>query len=152
MLINWLYAEGPADVGLSFLDFYSVGHICMGIGIFLLFSLLYTIPMGKEEGTSQIILPLWAVWVITVIAGIAWEIIENTLFFDLGLKFELRADSIPNIISDIIFVAIGGAGMWIFAHLLFKYQKKIWPYYVLGLLGLVLWIGIFLILRFFTLF
>jgi hypothetical protein len=147
MLLNWFIAESINEVGISFLDFYSVGHICMGIGIFLLFSLLYTIPMGKEEGASQIILPLWAIWVITVAVGIIWEIIENTIFFSLGIKFEHRLDSPANIVSDVLFVALGGGGMWVFAHLIFKYQKKPWPYYVLGILGLAAWIVVFLILR-----
>ncbi len=146
-MFNWFIAEGVEEVGISFLDFYSVGHICMGIGIYLLFSLFYTIPMGKEEGSSQILLPLWAVWVITVIIGIIWEIIENFLFFGLDIKFEGRLDSPANIISDILCVALGGGGMWLFAHLIFKYHKKVWPYYILGLLGLGSWIIVFLILR-----
>jgi len=146
-MFNWFIAVGIEEVGISFFDFYSVGHICMGIGIFLLFSLFYTIPMAKEEGSSQILLPLWGIWLITVIIGIIWEIIENTLFFDLGIKFEGRLDSPANIISDILCVALGGGGMWIFAHLIFKYQKKTWPYYLLGILGLAAWIIVFLILR-----
>jgi hypothetical protein len=152
MLSNWFIAESVEEVGLSWFDFFSIGHICMGIGIFLIFSLFYTIPMSKEEGTSQILLPLWAVWVITVLAGIAWEFIENILFYELGIKFENRLDSIPNIITDILFVGVGGLGSWLFAHLVFSSpHRKIWPYYVFGLIGLGLWIGVFLILRYITL-
>jgi hypothetical protein len=150
MILNWLIAESVDEVGVSLFDFFTIGHICMGIGIFLVFSLFYTIPMSKKEGTSQIILPLWAVWVITLALGIIWEIIENTLFFEIGIKFENRLDSIANIITDIIFVGLGGLSSWIFAHLVFRSQVGSWPYYLFGFIGLGLWIGIFLILRYIT--
>jgi hypothetical protein len=146
-MFNWLIAETIDDVGYSVFDFFSIGHICMGIGIFLVFSLFYTIPMSKQEGTSQIILPLWAVWVITVIIGIAWEFIENIIFYEIGIKFENRQDSIANIISDIIFVGLGGLSSWFFAHLVFRSHAKVWPYYLFGIIGLGLWISVFLILR-----
>ncbi|TFG00219.1 MAG: hypothetical protein EU541_02945 [Promethearchaeota archaeon] len=147
MLLNWFIAESVDEVGISWFDFFSIGHICMGIGIFLVFSLFYTIPMTKKEGTSQIILPLWVVWIITVIVGIAWEFIENILFYELGIKFEHRLDSIANIITDIIFVGLGGLFSWLFAHLVFRTQSKVWAYYLFGLIGLGLWVCVFLILR-----
>ncbi|MBY9006549.1 MAG: hypothetical protein KGD63_07300 [Candidatus Lokiarchaeota archaeon] len=151
MLYNWLIAQDVSEVGISWLDFFSIGHICMGLGIFLLFSLFYTIPMSKSNGSAQVKLPLWCAWIITIVMAIIWELIENILLYDLGLKFEGRRDSTANIITDIILVGMGGLGMWIFGHLVFKYHKKVWPYYVFGIIGLALWIGVFLILRYFTL-
>ncbi len=151
MIFNWFIALDVSEVGISWFDFFSIGHICMGIGIFLLFSLFYTIPMSKSNGTGQVKLPLWGVFLITVGIAILWEFIENILLYHFGLKFEGRRDSVANIVTDIIFVGVGGLGMWILAHLIFKYNKKVWPYYVIGIIGLALWIGVFLILRYFTL-
>jgi len=146
MLLNDWITTGGSEVGISALDFYSIGHICMGIGIFLFFSLFYTIPM-KSKGDSRVLLPLWAIWIITVACGIAWEYIENTLFIELGIKFEGRQDSMINIITDIIFVGVGGLGMWYLAHLLFQKDKYTFFYYLLGITGFLLWISIFIILR-----
>ncbi|MBD3196981.1 MAG: hypothetical protein GF317_18150 [Candidatus Lokiarchaeota archaeon] len=152
MILNWLIADNIDEVGLSWFDFYSIGHICMGIGIFLLFSFLYTIPMTKTEDRSQVHLPLWGIWLLTLLMGIIWEIVENVLFFELGIKFEGRKDSLQNVFTDILLVGVGGLLTWLFAHLVFKYHVKTWPYYVFGLIGLGLWIGLFLILRYTTLF
>jgi hypothetical protein len=44
MLSNWLLATEISEVGLSWFDFYSIGHLCFGIGLFLFFSLFYTVP------------------------------------------------------------------------------------------------------------
>ncbi|TXT65755.1 MAG: membrane protein of unknown function [Promethearchaeota archaeon] len=151
MIGNWFIAEIPGEVGQSYIDFFSIGHLCGGIAIFLFFSLLYTIPMSKEEGTSQVYLPLWAVWIITVAIGILWELLENTILYDLGLKFEFRLDSLQNLVMDIIFVAVGAASSWVFAHLLFRYHKSPWPYYVFGIINVILWLGVFVIWRYTTL-
>jgi len=151
MIGNWLIAETSAEVGQSFLDFYSIGHLCGGIAIFLFFSLFYTIPMSKDEGASQVYLPLWAIWLITITIGIIWEIVENTILWEFNLKFEGRLDSIENLVMDIIFVAIGGLSSWLFAHLIFRYHKKPWPYYAFGIFNLIIWLGIFIIWRYITL-
>ena len=139
-----LIATDPSQVGIAWLDFYSVGHICFGIGVFLFFSLFYTIP--KKHGNIPIFSLLF-VFILTVICAVLWEIIENTLFINIGWKFEGRADSWQNITSDIIFVSLGGLGSWLFCYLVFIKEKNIWLYYVFGILGFVLWIGVFIILR-----
>ncbi len=151
MLFNKFIAEFSGEVGQSWFDFFTIGHLCMGIGIFLLFSLFYTIPMGKDKGVSRIILPLWVVWIITVLMGILWEIVENTIFYHIGIKFETRLDSFQNIFTDILFVGLGGLITWILAHFIFKAQKRAWVYYVFGITGLSLWIGLFIVLRYLTL-
>lgn len=151
MLINEFIATSVDEVGISALDFFSIGHICMGIGIFLFLSLFYTIPMSKDDG-SQVILPLWLVWILTMVLGIAWEFLENILFIELGIKFEGRQDSIINIITDISLVGVGGLGMWLLAHWIFKTPKLHWLYYLLGIIGFALWIGVFIVLRYLTLY
>lgn len=150
MIGNWFIAENTSEVGQSLLDFFSIGHLCGGIAIFLFFSLFYTIPMSKEEGNSQVYLPLWAVWIITVAIGIIWEILENTILYDIGLKFEARLDTTKNLIMDIILVGVGGLGSWLFAHLLFRSHKSPWPYYVFGIINVILWLGVFVIWRYIT--
>jgi hypothetical protein len=145
LLIEW-FATSAENVGIAAFDFYSLGHIAMGVGIFLFFSLFYTIPM-RGKGNSRVLLPLWAVWIITVACGILWEWVENSLFIDLGIKFEGRHDSLINIITDIIFVGIGGLGMWYLAHLIFEKGKFIFFYYIIGITGFLLWISIFIVLR-----
>ena len=128
MLISEFIATKSSEVGLSWFDFYSIGHICMGIGIFLFFSLFYTIPMAKEDDLSQVKLHIWTVWVITIICGIAWEYIENVYFIEWGLKFEGRKDSMENMVTDVLLVAVGGFGSWMLAHLVFATQKNHWIY------------------------
>ena len=149
MLANWLVATTVDEVGVSFFDFYTIGHICMGVGFFLFFSLFYTIPMSKDDA-SQILLPLWAVWIITFLIGIAWEFIENIILLEMGLKFEHRADSLQNIITDVIFAGIGGLGSSLFCHLVFNKDKNMWAYYIFGIIGFGLWLGVFIILRYLT--
>ncbi|MEJ2248791.1 MAG: hypothetical protein P8Y70_05230 [Candidatus Lokiarchaeota archaeon] len=148
MILNWFIAENVSEVGVSFFDFYSIGHICMGIGVFLFFSLFYTVPMSKQEGYKQVGMPLWVVWIITVIIGIAWEFLENIIFYEWGIKFEGRRDSLLNVISDIMLVGVGGLSTWLFAHLIFKHHKKVWPYYLFGIIGFSIWLGFFIIARY----
>ena len=53
-------------------------------------------------------------FILVFILAIIWEILENTLFINLRIKFEGRRDSIDNALADIIFGIIGGAAMWLF--------------------------------------
>jgi hypothetical protein len=144
MILNWLIAENNLEVGWSWFDFFSIGHICFGIGVFLFFSLFYTIPKNKGK---KPILSLLAVFIISVIIFIAWEALENLLFPILGWKFEGRVDSWPNLLWDIGFGMIGALGSWLFCYLIFLKEKSIWGYYIFGLIGFGLWLGVFIILR-----
>ena len=144
MLFNWFLAEDMSEVGLSWIDFFSIGHVCFGIGVFLFFSLFYTVP--KHHGNTPL-LSLLAVFIISLLMFIGWEIIENTLFPMLGWKFEGRVDSWPNLLCDIGFGIIGALAMWLFCHLIFHKEKSIWGYYLVGLIGFGLWLGVFMILR-----
>ncbi len=153
MLNNWLVATTVNEVGVSWIDFYSLGHICFGIGAFLVFSLFYTIP--KAKGYTPIF-SLLMVFISTLIVLVCWELMENILFVYIDqvmsttIKFEGRPDSLQNSIADVLFGIIGAIGAWIFAYQTFKKDKKLWPYYIFGLLSLLLWLGFFIVARYLT--
>ncbi|MFX1392603.1 MAG: hypothetical protein ACFFAH_03420 [Promethearchaeota archaeon] len=150
MLFNEIIATTTEEVCNSWFDFYSIGHICFGIGVFLLFSLFYTIPKAKGKVP---IFSLLLVFILSLVIFVAWEILENYVFFWLGLdylKFERRPDSLQNMTADILLGAIGALGTWLFAYMTFEKDKKIWPYYTFGIISLFLWLGIFVILRYLT--
>ncbi|MFX0071465.1 MAG: hypothetical protein ACFFAO_10285 [Candidatus Hermodarchaeota archaeon] len=145
---NWLVATKASEVGVSWFDFNSIGHVCFGIGAFLCISLFYTIPKAKGQTP---IFSLLFVFILTIIPLVVWEIVENTILITIGIKFENRIDSPQNIFTDIMCGLIGALGTWLFAHITFEKNKKIWPYYTFGIISLGLWFGIFVILRFLTL-
>ena len=148
MILSEIIATNASEVGQSWFDFFSIGHICFGIGVFLFFSLGYSIP--KARGDTPI-LSLLAVFILTFIILIAWEVVENTLFLELNLKFGNRTDSPQNILTDIVLGTIGALGMLLWAYEAFEKGKKHWPYYVFGLIMFVIWLGVFSIFRFLTL-
>jgi len=148
MLFNKFFATIVDEVGISWFDFYSIGHICFGIGVFLFFSLFYTIP--KKKGRIPIFSLLF-VFIITIVISITWEILENVLFLEMGWKFEGRMDSWPNMITDVFLGAVGGLGAWLFAYLIFEKDKSAFGYYTFGIIGFGVWISVFIILRYLTL-
>ena len=148
MLFVDLFASDPSQVGLAWFDFYSIGHICFGIGVFLFFSLFYTVP--KNKGHTPIFSLLF-VFICTMIIIILWEVFENTLFIEIGWKFEGRADSWQNITADILVGAVGGLGSWLFCYIIFIKEKNIWAYYIFGIIGFAIWLVVFIILRIYTL-
>ncbi|MFX1419884.1 MAG: hypothetical protein ACFE9N_13280 [Promethearchaeota archaeon] len=147
MILNEFFATVVDEVGISWFDFYSIGHICFGIGVFLFWSLFYTIP--KKKGRIPIFSLLF-VFILTVVCGVIWEILENTLFLNLGWKFESRPDSWQNMTTDVILCAIGGLGTWLFAYLIFEKEKSAIAYYTFGIIGFAVWISVFIILRYLT--
>ena len=147
MLFNEWIATTIEEVGQSWFDFYSIGHICFGVGLFLFFSLFYTIP--KKKGKIPIFSLLF-VFICTIVCVILWEIVENTIFLDLGWKFENRPDSWANITTDILLCGVGGLGTWLFAYLTFEKEKNAFAYYTFGIIGFGVWISIFIILRYLT--
>ena len=147
MLFVDLFASDPSQVGLAWFDFYSIGHICFGIGVFLFFSLFYTVP--KNKGHTPIFSLLF-VFICTMIIIIIWEVFENTLFIEIGWKFEGRADSWQNITTDILVGAVGGLGSWLFCYIIFVKEKNIWAYYIFGIIGFAIWLVVFIILRIYT--
>ena len=147
MILSEIIATNASEVGQSWFDFFSIGHICFGIGVFLFFSLGYSIP--KSRGDTPI-LSLLAVFILTFIILIAWEVVENTLFIDIGWKFGDR-DSPRNILTDIVLGTIGALSMLLWAYEAFEKDKKHWPYYVFGLIMFVIWLLVFGVFGFLTL-
>jgi hypothetical protein len=148
MLFNWLLATEINEVGISWFDFYSIGHLCFGIGLFLFFSLFYTVP--KRKGKTPIFSLLF-VFILTMIFAILWEVLEYLIFLPLGWKFEDRPDSWQNISTDLLLGAIGGLGTWLFAYITFEKDKNSFAYYTFGIIGFGVWISIFIVLRYLTL-
>ncbi len=147
MLLNEIIATNPGEVGISWFDFYSIGHICFGIGAFLLISLFYTIPKAKGHIP---IFSLLLVFILSMITFVVWELIENYVLIWIGLKFEGRSDSLQNMTTDILLGGLGALGAWVFAYMTFEKDKKIWPYYTFGTISFCLWIVVFIILRYLT--
>jgi hypothetical protein len=147
MLFAELFATDPSMVGLAWFDFYSIGHLCFGVAVFLFFSLFYTIP--KHKGKTPLFSLLF-VFILTLGILILWEVLEYFVFIDLGWKFEGRADSWQNMTTDLIIGAFGGIVSWIFCHEVFCKDKNIWAYYIFGFIGFALWLVVFMILRAFT--
>ncbi|MHA2280310.1 MAG: hypothetical protein ACXAC5_05625 [Promethearchaeota archaeon] len=98
-------------VGRSPLDFYSWGHIAFGIGAFSILSLIITV-FELIFGVPAT-MPWWWILSFVIIVGVAWEIIENTILWRLGVKYENRRDSFINALFDIIFVILGGLATWL---------------------------------------
>ena len=144
MFFNEFIAETIGEVGISWLDIFSIGHFCFEIGVFLFFSLFYTIPKNKGHVP---IFSLLLVFILTFIVLIAWELLENLLFIEIGWKFEGRLDSWQNITSDIVIGVLGALISWLFCHLIFTKGKNIWAYYIFGIIGFGLWLGVFIIVR-----
>ncbi|MFX1304129.1 MAG: hypothetical protein ACFFBV_10145 [Promethearchaeota archaeon] len=97
-------------VGRSPWDFYSWGHIAFGIGSFSIFSLIITLWEFFVGPTAM----LWYyILIFVIIVALVWELIENTILWKLGLKYENRKDSFINALFDIIFVILGGLATWL---------------------------------------
>ncbi|MHA2007334.1 MAG: hypothetical protein ACXABO_09690 [Promethearchaeota archaeon] len=98
-------------VGRSPLDYYSWGHIAFGIGAFSIFSLIITIY--ELIFNVEAVMPWWWIMTFVLLVGVGWEIIENTILWKLGVKYENRKDTFANAFFDIIFVILGGSATWL---------------------------------------
>ncbi len=106
-----IIAESKEQTGRAPWDYFSWGHIDMGIASYLLLSLINTIPSYVDQVRVNLIF-WWLMLVATIVVAVVWEIMENTLFIKWGMKFENRRDSFANATWDVIFVIIGGAYVW----------------------------------------
>jgi len=94
-------ATKKEDVCLKALDFYSFGHIIMGIVLFII-SVFISCVFTNDLGI--IIL----VGVITCFAGgIIWEIFENIVLLKTRIKFNERRDTWANSMTDQLLVVLG---------------------------------------------
>ncbi len=140
------------EVGLSPVDFYSWGHVDMGIASFLLFSLFNTIP-SLYVGELVYVIPYWSMILLVIAFALLWELVENTLFIKMGIKFEGRKDSKENMIWDIIFVIIGGMIMWIFKGIIVNVYlgiEGISTFYIIGVISFLVVLSFYFIGYFIT--
>ena len=144
--MSLLVATNISEIGVSFLDFYSFGHIAMGIGLFLFFSTLIYYFLKKVNLKTSLFCSL----ILSIIGGIVWEIIENILFFKWGIKFEGRKDSIFNLATDLLFVG-GGAYLMLLLRTKFKTNKEVPRYYIFGILTFLFFILAYFIFEYVTL-
>lgn len=133
MLLNFIFATDISEVSQSLFDHFSISHLRMGIGFFLALALIST---GRRFFNNTWNIPNWHWWaylVGTLIFGIAWELVENTIL--LPLKFNSTPDSLQNSITDVILVT--GAALGIFflgKHIysisnLTSHQQFVWFYF-----------------------
>lgn len=151
MIFNWFWATLQSEISQSMFDFFSFGHIAMGIVVFSILTLISTLRNLVDPQHFIIKNSHWIAFLIgTIIFGIFWEIVENTLLLDWGLKYHNRPDSIINAISDVILVGVGGLICWGFAYLLYEKVKKCefpW-FYLFDSLSFILFFMIYLAFEF----
>ena len=139
MKMSDIVAESKQEVGRAPIDYFSWGHVDMGIAVFLLWSMINLIPSAVVGDLIDIV-PFWLSIVLTIVVAVVWEILENTLFVDIGIKFEGRRDSLINSIWDIIFVIIGGLVMWgikaIIVNLIMQ-EAGIGVFYIVGIITFI---------------
>ena len=133
MLLNFIFATDITEVSQSLFDHFSISHLRMGIGFFLALALISTVRRFFN-GTWNI--PNWHWWaylVGTVIIGIAWELVENTVL--LPLKFNATPDSLQNAIVDVILVTVAALGILLLGKHVYSissltsHQQFVWFYF-----------------------
>lgn len=154
-LIGWPLVGGELNLSEAVFDFWSMGHLLAGMGIYMFIFTLYFIiknlidtpgePPGLETPTAK---NIRISWVITLGAAILWEIIENTLLYAVGVK--VRFDSIINASSDIIIWSIGGLGAWYITHLMFVSKDNVHAYYLFALINLATFFVVFILFGYMT--
>ena len=71
-----------------------------------------------------------------IAVGIGWEIIENTILWKLGVKFENRRDSFFNAFFDIIFVILGGLSTWLLKWIIMDVMGQLGRWFYISALVL----------------
>jgi hypothetical protein len=151
VIFNWLWATLPGEVGQSVLDFFSFGHLAMGVVVFSLLSLISTIRNVFDPKNFKVQKSHWMWFLVgTVAFAIFWEVVENTLVLQWGLKHMNQADSIINAIADII---LGGLSALICLGIAFLLYEKVKKYefllfYLSDVLLFVVFFVIYLVLEF----
>ncbi len=136
--------QGPAGVGINWIDIYSFAHVFFGISTFFCLSFYYFIPLynGKE-----VLISLRLCYVLTLIILVGWELLENLLFINIGIKPKL--DSPINITIDLVLGIIGAALQLIFARYVIEQKKNLSVYYVFGVISILINVGSLIIISFF---
>jgi len=102
-----IFAKTLIQVGTTGIDYYTFGHILMGLIGFPILLNLFLPPDAFS---------------FLQFSALIWELFENVILFKAGLKFEGRRDSGLNAIFDIAFVNIGGLISYFFYHLFCETQ------------------------------
>jgi len=156
ILLDWtLIAVDPTDLSTATFDFWSLGHFLAGLGMYMFIFILYFIikniidepgePPGLETPSPK---NIRITWIITLIASILWEIIENTLLYAVGVK--LVFDSMINISTDIILWSIGGLMAWYLTHLMFVSKDVVHAYFIFTFINLAAFFVIFIVFGYLT--
>lgn len=150
MILNWFWATKPSEVSQAVFDFFSFGHLAMGIVVFALLSLISTLRNLVDPRNFIVKESHWIAFLIgTIIFGIFWEIVENTLVYGWGGKYQNQKDSVVNAIFDVILVGVGGLICLGFAYLFYiKIKKCEFPwFYLFNSLSFILFFVIYLVLE-----
>jgi len=142
-ITNMIVAESIDEVGIAALDYFTWGHLFMGVLFFILLSLLHILfryALNPASDFSKDPFPIWLAFLITLIIGIVWEPFENFVLYSWGMKFENRQDSIFNALFDIIFVALAALIYLVLWYLIIKPGeiKTAYITYLIYVLGMVL--------------
>ena len=126
-----------SELATGWIDVWSAGHIGFGMTMFCFLSLMYTLPRRDE---NKELISILYVFIITILGLIMWEIVENTLLLEVGIKS--MPDSPQNIISDLIFGVFGAGSQLILFNFFYEEKEKVKIYYGFGIAGLILFITI----------
>jgi hypothetical protein len=150
-LIDWPIIHAISEeISIAVFDFWSVGHLLLGIAIFIFAFTIYFIRKNRDVSPEDVSIhtvkipapkKMFISWIVCVIAAIVWEIFENTI--GLYTMWKERFDSPFNAITDIILWSIGGLGAWYITHSMFVSKRYILVYYVFGILTLL--VGVFFV-------
>lgn len=122
--------EPTTRVGHAWIDYFTWGHIAMGLGIYPVSYLIVglIIPVGVSAISM----------VVCAVLAWLWEVFENNLMWSWGMKFENRKDSINNLLGDQMWVMLGAILMWIASIILIEFSIAFWWFYVLAAIGLLI--------------
>ncbi len=156
VLVDWqIFDESGAYLSTAVFDFWSIGHLLAGMGIFMLVFTIYFIikNIDKNEGAPSALEPptskkMLISWLITLALSLIWELVENTLLYALEVK--VKFDSIINAATDIIIWSIGGLGAWYLTHLMFVSKDYIHAYYLYTLINLFTFFILFIVFGYLT--
>jgi hypothetical protein len=95
-----LLATCKEDVSIAAIDFFSFGHALIAYFVYIVFNaILLGIFFSYRNYINLTLIFNY---------GLIWELIENTVLFNRGIKFGYRKDSILNSCFDVIFFFSGG--------------------------------------------
>jgi hypothetical protein len=130
-------AEVGDKTGHAWVDFFSWGHVAMGIGIYTV--TWFIVSLTSAIGISYIC------FISTFVIGCwLWELFENNLVFSWGLKYADKQDSINNMLGDQFFVTIGAIIMWIVEIIIYGNYETYWLYIIAGIGLIICLIGFFI--------